>query len=70
VADAFHLARPARLPRAELQHLVSPMLLSFMRESRRLTNDRIKSELGMRLCHPQVTEALTRIAKEAGGSAV
>jgi nucleoside-diphosphate-sugar epimerase len=70
VADAFHLARPARLPRAELQHLVSPMLLSFMRESRRLTNDRIKSELGMQLCHPQVTEALARIAKEAGGSAV
>jgi nucleoside-diphosphate-sugar epimerase len=38
VADAFGLQRPARLPGNELQKIVSPMLWSFMRESRRVTN--------------------------------
>jgi nucleoside-diphosphate-sugar epimerase len=54
VADAFALPRPSRLPRAELQRQVSPMLLSFMSESRRLRNTRIKAELGLRLRHPDV----------------
>jgi nucleoside-diphosphate-sugar epimerase len=62
VADAFHIPRPPRLPRAALQQLVSPMLLSFMSESRRLENLRIKSELGVRLRFPNVREALPRIA--------
>jgi nucleoside-diphosphate-sugar epimerase len=65
VADAFDLPRPVRLPRSELQRHVSPMLMSFMRESRRLANSRIKSELGMRLRYPQVAEALARIARPA-----
>jgi nucleoside-diphosphate-sugar epimerase len=58
VADAFDLPRPPRLPRAELKELVSPMLLSFMSESRRLMNDRIKSELGVRLAYPKVEQGL------------
>lgn len=58
MADAFNLPRPPRLPREELKKLVSPMLLSFMSESRRLENERIKSELGMRLRYPQVRDAL------------
>lgn len=61
VADAFDLPRPPRLPRAELRNAVSPMLLSFMSESRRLTNERIKSELGMRLRYPRVQDALARM---------
>jgi nucleoside-diphosphate-sugar epimerase len=58
VADAFNLPRPPRLPCVELKNLVSPMLLSFMSESRRLTNERMKSELGIRLQYPQVHDAL------------
>jgi nucleoside-diphosphate-sugar epimerase len=58
VADAFGLPRPPRLPRAELQLQVSPMMLSFMSESRRLDNARIKAELGMRLAYPDVTALL------------
>jgi nucleoside-diphosphate-sugar epimerase len=49
VADAFGLPRAPRLPRAELERVVSPMLLSFMSESRRLDNRRIRRELGARL---------------------
>jgi nucleoside-diphosphate-sugar epimerase len=58
VADAFALPRPPRLPREELKEAVSPMLLSFMSESRRLQNGRIKTELGMRLRYRQVRDAL------------
>jgi nucleoside-diphosphate-sugar epimerase len=58
VADACGLSRPPRLPRAQLQQAVSPVMLSFMSESRRLRNDRIKRELGMRLRYPTVQAAL------------
>jgi nucleoside-diphosphate-sugar epimerase len=49
VADTFALPRPARLTRAELAQQVSPLQMSFMSESRRLQNQRIKAELGARL---------------------
>jgi nucleoside-diphosphate-sugar epimerase len=54
VADAFQLARPPRLSRAEVQRTVSPMMWSFMNESRRLTNVRMKQELKVKLMHPSV----------------
>jgi len=58
VAQEYNLPKAKRLPRAELKGQVSPMLWSFMTESRRLTNLRIKSELGARLRYPRVTDAL------------
>ena len=58
VADAFKLPRPPRLPRAELQQVVTPALLSFMSESRRLRNGRIKRELGVRLRYATVADTL------------
>jgi len=67
VADAFGLKRPARLPRQELEKIVSPMLLSFMSESRRLSNLRLKAELGVRLLYPQVNDALARMARQSSG---
>ena len=62
VADAFGLARPPRVARAELAACVSPMLLSFMSESRRMANRRIKQELGVRLLHPLVGPAVAAMA--------
>jgi nucleoside-diphosphate-sugar epimerase len=58
VADAFGLARPPRLARAELEKAVSPMLLSFMSESRRLDNRRIGTELRARLRYPHVGDGI------------
>ncbi|MEQ1629947.1 MAG: SDR family oxidoreductase [Gallionella sp.] len=58
VADAFHLPRPPRLPRAQVQAQVSPMMWSFMNESRRLSNMRMKQELKVRLLYPTVSAAL------------
>lgn len=62
VADAFALPRPPRVARAQLAQAVSPMLLSFMSESRRMTNARIKEELGVRLRYPQVAPAVAAMA--------
>ena len=62
VADAFDLERPARLPGNELQKIVSPMLWSFMRESRRVTNGRLH-ELKTPLRYPSVGHFLKTISK-------
>ncbi len=68
VADTFKLPRPPRLPRAQLQTVVTPMLLSFMSESRRMDNARIRRELGVRLRYPRVADALQAMA--AGGAGI
>ncbi|QGZ55377.1 NAD-dependent epimerase/dehydratase family protein [Paraburkholderia acidiphila] len=54
VADAFGLARAPRVSRAQAERELEPVLLSFMRESRRLDNTRLKRELGVRLRYPDV----------------
>ena len=61
VADAFDLPRPSRLPRVEIERAVSPMMWSFMSESRRLTNERMKRELKMKLRYPTVANTLASI---------
>jgi len=58
VADRHGLPRPPRLRRAEVKAGVSAELYSFMSESRRLDNARLKSELGIRLRYPTVYEGL------------
>lgn len=57
-ADLFGCARPPRVTRAELAARVSPMALSFMSESRRLDNARLRRELRLRLRYPTVREGL------------
>jgi nucleoside-diphosphate-sugar epimerase len=52
VADAFGLARAPRLARTALRAAVSEMQWSFMSESRRLDNSRLKRELRLRLIYP------------------
>jgi len=54
VADRRGLPRPPRLARAQLREAVEPTLLSFMSESRRLENARLKRELRLRLRYPTV----------------
>jgi nucleoside-diphosphate-sugar epimerase len=58
VADAHGLARPPRMARDAIGDRVSPALLSFLSESRRLTNGRMKQELGVRLAYPTVDTLL------------
>ncbi len=58
VADAFALARPPRLTRAEIATRLSALTLSFMGESRRLDNRRLKRELRVRLRYPTIADGL------------
>ncbi|HAT39605.1 MAG TPA: NAD(P)-dependent oxidoreductase [Polynucleobacter sp.] len=64
IADAFGLERPKRLPASELQKMVSPMLWSFMRESRRVTSTRLQ-ELKTPLRYPSVGHFLKTISKNS-----
>jgi nucleoside-diphosphate-sugar epimerase len=61
VADRAGLPRPPRVARAEAKTLLPPELLSFMRESRRLVNTRLKRELGVALRYPTVREGLADV---------
>jgi nucleoside-diphosphate-sugar epimerase len=58
LADRAGLPRPPRIGRAEAAERLPPGLLSFMRESRRLVNARLKQALGVRLRYPTVREGL------------
>ena len=57
-ADLFGLARPPRVARAWALDHISPTLLSFMSESRRLDNTRLKRELRLRLQYPSPATGL------------
>jgi len=58
VAERFGLARPPRMARAEIVRHLSPLTLSFMSESRRLDNGRLKRELRLHLRYPTVSDGL------------
>lgn len=59
VADRFGLPRPPRISRQEAQRTIPETLLSFMGESRRLSNERMRRELGVKLLYPTVAEGVT-----------
>jgi nucleoside-diphosphate-sugar epimerase len=62
IADTFSLARPPRIRRLEAQEKIAPMLLSFMGESRRIGNQRIKRELKFKLKYPTLESSLADLA--------
>jgi len=62
VADAFHLPRPPRVSREEAASRLAPVLLSFMSESRRLSNARMKRELRLHLRYPQPQVLFAEVA--------
>lgn len=65
VADAFRLPRPPRVAWEEAEARMAPMLLSFMSESRRLSNARMKHELRLRLKYPTPQRMLEQVASRA-----
>lgn len=57
-ADLYGLPRPPRISRAQAQTDLPPTLLSFMSESRRLVNTRMKNELRVKLLYADVKDGL------------
>lgn len=58
VADAFSLPRSPRLTRQAAERVLSPVQMSFMRESRRIGNGRLRKELKLRLAYPTVDDGI------------
>lgn len=66
VARWSGLPPPPRVSRSEAQALLSPLQMSFLSESRRLDNQRMKRELRLRLRYPTVGEGLAALKSPAG----
>ena len=58
VADLCGLPRPPRITREQAAMSLPAMQMSFMNESRRLVNHRMKNELRLRLHYPHVSRGL------------
>ncbi|MGB4853962.1 MAG: SDR family NAD(P)-dependent oxidoreductase, partial [Candidatus Dechloromonas phosphoritropha] len=67
VADAFALPHPPRLSRVAASAVLSPMQMSFMRESRRIGNRRLKNELKLRLAYPTVDDGIRAALERKDG---
>jgi nucleoside-diphosphate-sugar epimerase len=65
-ADLYGLPRPPRVARGTAQNELPLMLLSFMSESRRLDNRRLKRELGLALRFSTVASGLRAPFRHAG----
>lgn len=58
VADAAGLQRPPEVSLEEAQRVLSPGMLSFLNDSRRLDNTRLLEELGISLRYPDLDSGL------------
>jgi nucleoside-diphosphate-sugar epimerase len=61
IADAFKLPHPPCLPRSQLEHALSPIQRSFMSESRRIQNHRLKQVLRLTLQYPTIFDTLHQL---------
>ncbi len=61
VADHCGLPRPPRVSRAEAGERIPATMLSFMNESRQLSNRRLKTELRFKLRYPTVRDGIAAI---------
>jgi nucleoside-diphosphate-sugar epimerase len=68
VADRNGLPRPPRVSRAEAERRIPAGLLSFMRESRRLDNRRLKTFLDVRLAYPTVHDGVPHRVSSSSSS--
>ncbi|MFO7765795.1 MAG: SDR family oxidoreductase [Pelovirga sp.] len=58
VADLYDLPRPQQLSWEEAQQVMNPLTLSFLQESRRMTNQKMLQKLGIALLYPSLKEGL------------
>jgi nucleoside-diphosphate-sugar epimerase len=65
IADRRGLPRPPRMTREEAASRLTAMQLSFLSESRRLSNRRMKDELGVTLRYPTVHDGVPCAAVSA-----
>jgi len=64
VADLYELPRPQQLTWEEAQQVMNPLTLSFLQESRRMTNRHLLEKLGITLLYPTLEEGLAMCRQE------
>jgi nucleoside-diphosphate-sugar epimerase len=60
VADALGLPRPPAVSLAEAERVLTPAMISYLTESRRLDNRRMREELGVTLRYPDLASGLAQ----------
>ena len=68
VAAAFDLTAPPQLSLAEARQQLSPALLSYLGESRRIDSRRLYRELGIKLRYPTLAAGLAACRRELAGA--
>jgi nucleoside-diphosphate-sugar epimerase len=66
-ADALGLPRPPQVPRKQAQRVMGAEMLSYLSESRRLDNTRMRHELGIILRYPTLETGLKASVDETPG---
>jgi len=61
VADALGLPHPPSLPMAEARTKLSPAMLSYLTESRRMDNHKLLREFGLQLQYPDLSVGLAAL---------
>jgi hypothetical protein len=62
VADTLGLPRPPAIPMSEAQQVLTPAMLSYLTESRRLDNSKLLKELEITLKYPDLDTGLRPLA--------
>jgi nucleoside-diphosphate-sugar epimerase len=70
VADLYELPRPQQLTWDEAQRVMNPLTLSFLQESRRMTNRHMLEKLGIKLLYPTLEEGLAMCRQADDAQAV
>ncbi len=63
VADALGIARPPVVDRNTAERLLSPSMLSFLSESKRIVNRKMLGELGVKLQYPNLASGLAALSQ-------
>jgi len=64
VADMHDLPRPKQISRAEAEKEMNPLMLSYLRESRRMSNRKLLDKLGIELRYPTLEAGLKACGDE------
>jgi nucleoside-diphosphate-sugar epimerase len=60
-ADLLGLPRPPQVSMAEAQRVMTPLMLSYLTETRRMDNRRMLERLGVTLCYPDLESGLKNV---------
>lgn len=64
VADLYELPRPQQISMAEAEKVMNPLMLSYQKESRRMSNRKMLDKLGIELQYPSLQEGLNASREE------